>query len=195
MMKIHEKISTSIRRFVQLDEAELSSFLNKLKVQLLRRREWLLCEGQICKNAYFINSGCLRYYHVIGGEEITGQFFFEGSWYTDYASYLSESPSKQYIQAIEKTEVLVLSKIDLYRLFDENVKFERFGRLMAENAFLGLRQRTDMLANQDPEERYLKLIADRPKLFERVPQHYIASYLGIKPQSLSRIRRRILKNN
>jgi CRP-like cAMP-binding protein len=97
------------------------------------------------------------------------------------------------IEALEKTTLLVLAKTDLEKLFIEIPKFERFGRLIAENAFLGLQQRTEMYVNQSPEQRYLKLMNDRPNIFQRVPQHYIASYLGIKPPSLSRIRKRILE--
>ncbi len=85
----------------------------------------------------------------------------------------------------------MLSSKDLQQLYIDIPKFERFGRLMAENAFLGIRRRNEMLENQTAEERYLNLMKDRPKVFERIPQHYIASYLGIKPPSLSRIRKRI----
>ena len=87
--------------------------------------------------------------------------------------------------------MLLLSAKDQQQLFSEIPKFERFGRLMAENAFLGLKHRSEMLENQTAEERYLLLMKERPKVFERIPQHYIASYLGIKPPSLSRIRKRM----
>ena len=93
---------------------------------------------------------------------------------------------------LEKSQMLLLSAKDMQQLYLDIPKFERFGRIMAENAFLGVRKRSEMLENQTAEERYLSLMKERPKVFERIPQHYIASYLGIKPPSLSRIRKRIL---
>jgi CRP-like cAMP-binding protein len=147
----------------------------------------------VCKYTAFILKGCLRYFYNVEGQEHTGQFFFENSWYTDYESFLSEKPSKQNIEALEKTEILLLQKKDLEKLYETYPKFERFGRLMAENAYLGVRKKNENLVNLSPEDRYLKLVKERPKVIERVAQHYIASFLGIQPQSLSRIRKRILE--
>lgn len=160
----------------------------------MQKKELVLQEGDVCKYAYFINYGCLRYYYNVDGQENTAQFFFENGWYTDYDSFLTGKPSHQIIETLEKTQLLLLSAKDLQQLFIEIPKFERFGRLMAENAFLGIRKRSEMLENQTAEERYLNLMKERPKVFEKIPQHYIASYLGIKPPSLSRIRKRIFDN-
>jgi CRP-like cAMP-binding protein len=191
---MYGQIEKVISSFIDLDKSDFEYFTSKLQAKQVKRKEILIREGQVCSNSYFINSGCLRYFHTVEGEEITGQFFFENGWYADYGSYLSGKPSDQNIEALEKTELLVLPKAALDKLFIEIPKFEKFGRLMAEKAFLGLRQHNELLTKQTPEERYLNLIKDRPKLIERVPQHYIASYLGIKPPSLSRIRKRILDN-
>jgi CRP/FNR family transcriptional regulator, anaerobic regulatory protein len=188
---MYEQILKHISRFVSLDPSEQDYFTSKLQVKHLNKKELLLQEGQVCRNSYFINEGCMRYFYNVDGQENTGQFFFENGWYADYESYLTGKPSKQNIETLEKTELLVLSKVDLEHLFIEIPKFERFGRLMAEYAFLGLSRRTEILLNETPEERYQSLIKERPKVFQRIPQHYIASYLGIKPQSLSRIRKRI----
>lgn len=188
------QIKNQLLSFITLDENEFLYFRDKLRVKKLKKKEILLQEGSICQDAYFINKGILRYFYNIEGEEITGQFFFENNWYTDYESYLREIPSKQTIQALEETEILILAKKDLEHLFLEIPKFEKFGRIMAENAFLGLRMRTEMLTNQNPEQRYIQLLQERPKIVERVAQHYIASYLGIRPPSLSRIRKRIFDN-
>ena len=191
---MYEQIEKVISSFINLNKSEFDYFASKLQVKQLKRKEFLLREGQICSNSYFINNGCLRYFHNVKGEEITGQFFFENGWYADYGSYLSGKPSEQNIEALEKTELLVLPKASLDELFEEIPTFEKFGRLMAEKAFLGMRQYTEMVTKQTAEERYLNLIKDRPKVIERISQHYIASYLGIKAPSLSRIRKRILDN-
>lgn len=191
---MYEQITTQLLRLIHLDKEEVLHFTSKLRVKQFDKKELVLREGSICKHSYFVNNGCLRYFYNIKGQENTGQFFFENGWYTDYESYLSERPSKQNVETLEKSEIILLSKTDLQQLFIDVPKLEKFGRIMAENAFLGMRNRNEMLTNQTAEERYLNLLKERPKVFERVPQHYIASYLGIKPPSLSRIRKRILDN-
>ncbi len=187
----HDFLIKSISSFVKLSEEELDQITNTLQVVTLKRREVLSSIGDVCRKVYFVDSGLLRYYQIVEGEEVTGQFFFEGSWYADLESFVSEKPSRQCAQAIEETRLLAVSRKDLYQLFEDIPKFERFGRLMAENAFIGLRRKIDRISLFTAEEAYLDLIKTRPKVSERVPQHYIASFLGIKPQSLSRIRKRL----
>lgn len=186
-----DQIKNQISKLIDLEPRELEHFSSKLQVKHFDKKELVLQEGKVCKHSYFINKGCLRYFYNVDGQENTGQFFFENGWYTDYESYLSGRPSKQNIETLEQSEIILLSRSDLQQLFIDIPKFEKFGRIMAENAFLGLRFRNEMLTNQTAEERYLNLMNTRPKVFERVPQHYIASYLGIKAPSLSRIRKRI----
>jgi CRP/FNR family transcriptional regulator, anaerobic regulatory protein len=188
---MYDQILKRISLFISLDKSEEDIFVSKLVVKNFKKKELILQEGDVCKYAYFINSGCLRYYYNVDGKENTAQFFFENGWYTDYDSFLTGKSTKQNIETLEKSELLLISSKNLQQLYIEIPKFERFGRIMAENAFLGIRQRNEMLENQTAEERYLTLMNERPKVFERIPQHYIASYLGIKPPSLSRIRKRI----
>ncbi len=189
-----EQIISQLGHILPLHEEEVQHFISKLQVKQVDKKEMVLQEGDICKHAYFVNKGCLRYFYNVDGQENTGQFFFENNWYTDYESYLLGKPSKQNVEALEKSEIVLLAKSDLHQLFVDIPKFEKFGRIMAENAFLGLRNKSEMLTNQTAEERYLNLIKERPKVFERVPQHYIASYLGIQPPSLSRIRKRLAES-
>lgn len=186
-----DQILKRLSLFISLDKDEKDIFVSKLILKSYEKKELILQEGNICKYAYFINSGCLRYYYNVRDQENTAQFFFENGWYTDYDSFLTGKPTKQNIDTLEKSELLLLSAWDLQQLYIDIPKFERFGRLMAESAFLGIRQRSELLENKSAEERYLELMKERPKVFERIPQHYIASYLGIKPPSLSRIRKRI----
>ncbi|MCU0352397.1 MAG: Crp/Fnr family transcriptional regulator [Cytophagales bacterium] len=188
---MYARLKDNLQRHVRLTESESDHICAKLIVKQLRRKELFYSEGQVCRSVAFVNSGCLRYFYVKEGEERTGQFFFENAWYTDYESFLTGQPSKQNIQALEPTELLLLSKKDLYELYDAIPAFERFGRIMAENAYLGSRKNNMALLTLNPEERYLNLIAERPKVIERIPLKYIASYLGVKPESLSRIRKRL----
>jgi CRP-like cAMP-binding protein len=191
---MNEQLLKSLSKFILLNKEEADSFSRVVSFRKLKRKEFLLKEGEVCKFTSFILKGCLRYFYNVEGEEHTGQFFFENSWYTDYESFLTGQPSSQNIDALEPTELLLIQKQDLEKLYVENPKIERFGRLMAENAYLGVRKKNESLLNLSPEDRYLKLLKERPKVIERVPQHYIASFLGLQPQSLSRIRKRISEN-
>jgi CRP/FNR family transcriptional regulator, anaerobic regulatory protein len=187
------QILNSIKSFVALNQEEEAAFTSILRVKQLKKKEFLLQEGQICSKITFINSGCLRAFYNVEGIENTVQFFFADSWYTDYASFLTGRPSVENMQALETSEIVQFSKEDIYKLYNRYPVFDRVGRVMAENAFLSLSRINQMLTNEEPEERYLNLLQQRPELVEKIPQHYIASYLGIKPETLSRIRKRISK--
>lgn len=182
-----------LKHFVNFNEIEGEAFLDILTEKKLKRKEYLLKEGQICDFAVFIYSGCLRYYYNQDGQEITGQFFFENGWYSDYQSFLSGGASLENIQALEDCIIYSFTRQDIDNLFIKYPVFERFGRLMAERAVLGLKKKNEILSIYTPEERYLQLISRRPKVIERVSLRYIASYLGMQPESLSRIRSRITK--
>jgi CRP/FNR family transcriptional regulator, anaerobic regulatory protein len=184
-------ILNSIKSFVPLNPEEEAAFTSILRVKKLKKKEFLLQEGQVCNKIFFLNSGCIRLFYNIDGTENTRQFFFEKSWYTAYASFLTGQPAVENVQALEDSEVVFFSKEDIYKLYDIHPVFDKFGRLMAERAYLAVSNLNKMLANEEPEERYLNLLKQRPKLAEKIPQHYIASYLGIQPETLSRIRKRI----
>ena len=188
------QILKSIKSFVNLSVEEEAAFVAILQVKRLKKKEFLLQEGQICNKVSFLNQGCLRLFYNVEGNENTVQFFLENrnTWYTDYASFLTGRSTVENVQALEPCEVVQFKKEDLDRLYRIYPIFDKFGRIMAENAFLSLSTLNKMLTNEEPEARYLNLLKQRPELFEKVPQHYIASYLGVKPESLSRIRKRIL---
>ncbi|MGB3183921.1 MAG: Crp/Fnr family transcriptional regulator [Cyclobacteriaceae bacterium] len=186
-------LKEDISKYIKLTDGEFDYYFNLLKINKYKKRENLHSIGKVCRSAFFVLEGSIRYFNIVDGEEKTGQFFFEGSWYSDYESFLFHVPSEQSIQAIEQTTVAILSKEALYQLYEKIPKFERFGRIMAENAFMGLRKRTLSLTSLSATERYLELTQNRPKVIKRIPQKYIASYLDIKPQSLSRIRNELLR--
>ena len=146
-------LEKKILNYIDITPKDYRIIKSYFKSKILKRRVILHYTDVVCDNVYFIESGIIRYFQLEDGEEVTGQFFFEGGWYTDLDSFLSNSNSKQTAQAIE--------------------------------AFIGLRKKTDNLMLLDAKERYLSLLKHRPKVIRRIPQHYIASYLGIKPQSLS----------
>ena len=186
------KIIESIKSWVPLSIDEEKAFLQILEVKKFNKKEFLLQEGKICNKVSFINNGCMRLFYNVEGVENTVQFFFGDSWYTDYASFLTGNPTIENMQALLETEVIQFKKNDLYKLYNTMPIFERVGRIFAENAFLSISQLNQMKTNEEPEVRYINLLKRRPELIQQVPQHYIASYLGIKPETLSRIRKRIL---
>ena len=186
------KIIQSIKSIASLNEEEEKAFLSILEVRLFKKKEFLLQEGKICNKITFVNNGIIRLFYNIEGVENTVQFFFGDSWYTDYASFLTGNPTIENMQALVETEVIQFKKNDLYKLYNTMPIFERVGRIFAENAFLSISQLNQMKTNEEPEVRYINLLKRRPELIQQVPQHYIASYLGIKPETLSRIRKRIL---
>jgi CRP/FNR family transcriptional regulator, anaerobic regulatory protein len=189
---MYEQILSSIKSIVTLNAMEEKAFAELLVVKKLKKKDFLLQEGQVCNSISFVNSGCIRLFSNIDGEEKTVQFFFENGWYTDFHSFLTNTPSIENMQALEPCEVAQIRKSSLYQLYDAFPVFNRVGRLLTENAFLSVSRLNRMLTNEAPEQRYLSLLQQRPELIQRIPQHYIASYLGIQPESLSRIKKRIL---
>jgi CRP/FNR family transcriptional regulator, anaerobic regulatory protein len=187
-----KQIIESIKSFVSLTLQEEEAFTQVLQVKQYKKKEFLLQEGQVCDKVTFINSGCMRLFYTVEGVENTVQFFFGDTWYTDYASFLTGQGTIENMQALQNCEVVQFKKQDLLNLYEKFPIFDRVGRVMAENAYLSLSRLNQMLTNEEPELRYLNLLKQRPELVQQIPQHYIASYLGIKPESLSRIRKRII---
>jgi len=149
-----------------------------------------LNEGDVCTHIGFVNSGCLREYTIDNkGTEHIVQFAIEDWWVSDLHSYLSGKPAEYNVDALQDSEVLLLEKSARDEMLDKCPKMERFFRLLVEANHVATHQRIADSLSASAEERYLKFIKTYPKLFETVPQNQIASYLGITPQSLSRIRK------
>lgn len=186
-----DRLLQQINAIISPNETEQRAFAAITTPKRLRKNELLMREGDLCRSITFVHSGCLRVFHNVDGLEKTIQFFFENAWYTDYRSFLTGQPTIENMQALEACELIQFNRADLEQLYQHHPIFERLGRISAENAFLSLSARNTMLTDQAPEARYQQLIQDRPDLFNRVPQYHIASFLGIQPESLSRIRRRM----
>jgi CRP/FNR family transcriptional regulator, anaerobic regulatory protein len=180
-----------VKSIVRINTTEEAAFLGILEIKKLKKNDLLLRIGQVCNFIIFIQMGCLRYFYIKDGEEITGQFFIENDWYTDFDSFIRLKPSEQSIQALEDCVCLLINKRKLEQLYIDFPVFERFGRIMTEQGFLGLYNTNKVASLLTSEERYLAFIKNQPSIVQRVSQHYIASYLGLKPQSLSRIRKRL----
>jgi CRP-like cAMP-binding protein len=180
-----------IKRIVPATEQEWKAHRDSLTRRFLKKGEYLIREGQVCNHVSFINKGSFRVYKEHNGQEFTKKFFFEHEYATAYESFLTRRPSELDMKALEDCDLIELSYDKTQLLYSNYPIWEKYGRLLAENLFLILCDRTHSLLYNSPEENYLKLMTQQPQIIERIPQQYIASYLGIQPESLSRIRKRM----
>jgi CRP/FNR family transcriptional regulator, anaerobic regulatory protein len=182
-----------VSRFLSFTDEEWQLHQSVLTRRFLKKGEFLLKGGEVCDHVTFLNKGHFRVYNIVGGDELTINFAFEGNYVTDYTSFVSRQPSSDYILAMDDAEVLQIKYEDLQATYDKAPVWQKFGRMMAEYILVFISERNKALLFNTPEERYIKLMKERPKVIERIPQQYIASYLGIKPESLSRIRKRMME--
>lgn len=190
---MYNELLANMKSFVDLSDKEEAAVERYFYSKKVAKKEMLLTEGEMCNSIWFIQQGYCRLFYNVAGNENTFQFFFPNSWYTDYTSLLGGTPTLENLQALTECHVLVIDKKDLNELYSNFPVFEKLGRMMAEKAFLSISNLNKMRTNESPQERYLNLIKQRPEIVENIPQHYVASYLGVKPESLSRIRKRIFK--
>jgi CRP-like cAMP-binding protein len=184
----HKHIETRI----DLTAGEFNLCCQFFTPRKLRKNQFLLQQGEVCKHLAFVNSGCLREYSVDHkGDVHIIQFAICDWWITDLTSFLSGSPSTQYIDALQDSEVLLLEHESREKVVESVPKMERFFRLLLESNYVASVRRINESLSESAEERYLSFLQMYPMLVEHVPQHDIASYLGITPQSLSRIRKEI----
>ena len=180
-----------IQRVISLNPAEIAIVQSLFKEKTYKKGDFFLEEGRICKQAGFVAKGLMRYYISIDGEEKIYDFSQENEFVCNYESFLTQVPSSKSIQALEDCVVFIISHADL-QLFYANVRGgERFGRIAIETVFTKLLQDISSLYTETPELRYERFLKNHADLQQRISQYHIASFVGVKPQSLSRIRKRI----
>ena len=173
-----------------LDEFEF--YCSLLKKKIVRKKDHYLQAGEISRATAYVARGCLRQY-IIGehGKEIILQFALEDWWIGDLESFHDEKPSLFYIQALEDSELMLLSRKNFLRVCGELPKYKAFHDEKVQRNHFATLKRLSIAKLGTPEEKYLLLMKEQPQLFQRVPLHYIASYLSIEPESLSRLRKRL----
>lgn len=162
-----------------------------LKVRTYKKGELIVKEGQVCNNVSFINSGLVKMYFMVNGKEKIIGFCNELNYICDYQSFLTRKPANSYVQALENTEVVETSFDDLQMIYEKVPEANKLGRKIAEGLFLEMCEANHAEANETIIQRYRKVINEHPWLMQRVPQYMIASYLGITPEALSRIKSRV----
>jgi CRP-like cAMP-binding protein len=183
-----------ISKYITLTEDEKHALLSLDIFRSAKKGSILLKEGQKSKEGYFVLKGCIRTYYMIDGEEKTTAFYTEMEGLTPYC-VISKAPSEYYVSCIEDT-ILIASNADM--TLEINTKFPKFDtmcRVLSEELLAKQQIDFDEFKTSSPEQRYLNLVQKRPDLIQRVPQHQLASFLGIKPQSLSRLRARIFEKS
>ncbi|SIN89124.1 Crp/Fnr family transcriptional regulator [Chitinophaga niabensis] len=184
----------NIKMHISLDKEEAGYFLGLIRSNTIKRKGFLLKQGEICRYESFITKGCLRVYTLDNnGVEHVVMFGIENWWVSDLRSFLMQTPAQYMIDALEDTEVLQISKPDIDQLYEKVPKFERFFRIILQNAFVAHQQRIEQNLSFSAEERYHFFTDKYPHMDQRIPQKQIASYLGITPVFLSMLRRKQLK--
>ena len=185
------KISDLIVKEMPLSSEEIEVVDTLIPIKEFKKGQLLLKEGNIAKECYFIIKGCVRSYQIINGEERTTQFFVESDPMASLLSYLNKIPANHYFDCIEDSTLAVLNFDNEQKLYKHHPKFETLCRNSIEQEFGKQQEILQNFLTKNPEERYLMLLETRPELLQRVPQYHLATFLGVQPESLSRIRKRI----
>jgi CRP-like cAMP-binding protein len=183
----------SIQQIIPLSESEKTIVSTLFKAKAYKKGDFFLAEGQVCKQAGFITKGLVRYYINHDGEDKTYDFGQENHFVCNYESFLPQTPSTKNIQTLEDCSMLQISYDDLQVFYKSISGAERFGRIVIEQVFIQTLQDLSSFYIDTPELRYVKFLQRHAGLLQRISQYHVASYVGVKPQSLSRIRKRIFR--
>ena len=177
-----------ITKYVTLSDVELEDIISVFKSKVVKKNDYLLKQGGICKDLVFVKKGCLRLYYMKDDVEVSVWFAFQQSSAIEIYSFISENPSNYFLQAIEDSEVLYLPKAELNKLYRSQPKMQEMMRNFWEAVILDLINRFTALQKDSAEQRYRDLL-NKPGYLQTIPQKYLASFLGVTPTSLSRIRK------
>ncbi|SFD61011.1 cAMP-binding domain of CRP or a regulatory subunit of cAMP-dependent protein kinases [Chitinophaga sp. CF118] len=189
---MHTTLIQIIETMIRLDESEKEFISSLFTAKHYLKGEYFLQEGQVCKTVGFIEQGLIRYYSTGEmGDELIYDFGKENDFTCNYESFLDHSPSSKNIQCIEDSTILSMSYDNLQLLYEHVKEGQKFGRLACEQLYVQAIKKVTSLYTDQPEQRYLLFTATYPDLLQRIPQYYISSFVGVKPPSLSRIRKRL----
>jgi CRP-like cAMP-binding protein len=191
---IHPHFLKMLSGKVGLGQEEIQGFLAYWDTKVLKKKAYLLNPGDISRETGYVNRGCFRRYVVSeSGKESILNFATEDWWVGDLESFFLEKPTRYHVQALEDSEVLTLSRQNYLRVIEIFPKYKSFHEEKIQRTLFVTLDRATAAKVESPEEKYLKLAKEQPDLFQRIPLHYIATYLGIEPESLSRLRKRLTK--
>ncbi|PRD48067.1 Crp/Fnr family transcriptional regulator [Sphingobacterium haloxyli] len=188
---MQNKLIDYFSKFTKLTAPEITALTDSMVIKEIKKGHYLLKEGQRNKDTYFMLSGLVRQYTLTDGEEITTGFFNEGQWIISLTSFTDNPVSDSYLISEETSCVVVGNEEKAQEIFKHFPRLETVSRAVMETVFAEQQKTLTSYLTETPEQRYLRLLKERPAIFQRVPQYQIASYIGVKPESLSRIRKRL----
>lgn len=193
----YEKLKATLNHFLPLPEEDWNLIQDCLLEKHLAKGEHFIREGQTCNQIGFLNKGITRVYYLVDGKEYTSYFNFENRnpLVSAFTSFITRKPSQENVHVIKDAELLLFNYEQLQSLYEASPSIQKLGRLMAENNYVLSIERIYSLQHYSAQERYLGLLNIYPNLINHVPHHYIASYLGITPEALSRVRRTIVEKD
>lgn len=181
-----------VNKFTSISQSEIEKLQSATKFITLKKKDFLLKEGEICRFNYFVEKGCLRLFFVNekGNEQII-QFALENWWLSDYVSFNAASPSQFYIQAVEDCTVIAIAKADQDKILDDIPALEKYFRKVLQISYAASQNRLKFLYGFSKEESYLHFINSFPQFVQRIPQYMLASYLDFTPEYLSELRKKL----
>lgn len=188
----HDKLISLIHTFNIVTDNDIELIIKAFTLVNVEKNALLLKESQVPKYLYFINSGYLRLYHYADGEEITTHINCPPGFITSFNNFIHATPSDSYLQCVTTCELLCIKQEDLISLYSKDKKWAEFGNAIYQKSLTYNEQRMKDMLTLSAEDRYQKLLSEYPDIIQNVPLQYIASFLGIRPESLSRIRRKII---
>ncbi|GAA5221178.1 Crp/Fnr family transcriptional regulator [Membranihabitans marinus] len=188
-----QELIQNIKLYTALTEDEISLLKQSVVKKEYRKNENIFTEGKISNEIYFLTKGCVRLFYNVDGVDKTAFFYTEGKFICAGESFTFNVPALENYQAVEDSEIFIFEKSKIEVLLREAPKFEVIARMATENELITCQKIIASFVTKSAEERYLELLSNQGELFHRVPQQYIASYLGVSPEALSRIKSRINK--
>jgi len=190
-----DRLIENIKLYASLSEQEIQLLLNAVDKKIYNKNEIIFTEGNVSDEIYFVTKGCVRLFYNVDGTEKTAFFYTEGQFICAGESYTFNIPASENYQALEQTEIFVFTKSKIDVLLKEIPKFEIIARIATENELITCQKVIASFVTKSAEERYIDLLDTQGELFHRVPQQYIASFLGVSPETLSRIKTRVFNKN
>ncbi|WP_020532261.1 Crp/Fnr family transcriptional regulator [Flexithrix dorotheae] len=184
-----------IHKYIPLDERETEFLRSSVFIKSFKKGEYLLKEGQVSKEFFFNLKGCVRLFYVVNGEEKSSFFYTENNFISSYESFVHQTPAKHNFQCIEDCELVVITSESASQLLKYSPKFESLARIVMEEELVIYQNMVASYVTLNPEQRYQAFLAENGELMHRIPQHFIASYLGVNAESLSRIKKRLYEKD
>lgn len=188
---MNNRLINYLQKITSLTTDESTILSESMVIKNFKKGDFLIKEGQYEKDSFFVSEGLVRQYKIVDGNEITTNFFTEEQWIISFENIDGKSLSNYNLVCVEDTTVVIGDEEKAQNLFKQFPRFEKISRQIMETVFKEQQEQMILHLTDKPEERYLKLLASRPDIFQRVTQYDIASYIGVKPESLSRIRKKL----